>query len=220
MSKRKPGKAQKRRELKEEYLPSGDQRSLRIEDLDLDAAVRRAAAYEDEVLLPSQEEEVEEVLQTFDEVVETEKELLKLFNPDRLNLEVVYNGKHLKFKIRNVEPTDDLKALQMDLSIYTDLSELEKGVMDKGGAGEKLSSSEERLYKNTVRKLENKLAGTILNQVHTILAYYVTPPTGTFDERVEFWKNVPFDLRTFIASETMDRLGISPDSDIKLFHAS
>lgn len=239
MSKRN-GKAKARRELKEEYLPSGYKKSLRIEDLDLDDAVKRASDYEDTVLQPVEEAKVTEAIDDFDEVIETQEQLLELFKPERLTFSVVFplrqreliNGevitltknKVLKFKLKSVEATDDLKSLQMDFSIYTDLSELEKTIMQKGAqeGQDKLTSSEKKLYAKTEKKLENKIAGNLLVQVHNVLATYVNPIKGpefaSYEQAHEFWSTrVPFDLKTFIASQAMERLGLTPDSDIKLF---
>jgi hypothetical protein len=217
MSKRKSGKARARRELREEYLPGGDKKSLRIEDLDLKAAGKRADEFDRTVIKPNKIQQQEEVVDTFDEILSTQDEIMKLFNPERLNLQVIYKRKRLDFKIRPIDSTDDLGAISMDLSVYGDLSELEISIMDKGFSDKKLSSTEQKLYDNTVEKLKTKIAGTILDQVNYVLVTFVSPPEGTEEERRKFWNIIPFDLKTFIASEVMDRLGISPESDVKLF---
>jgi hypothetical protein len=40
------------------------------------------------------------------------------------------------------------------------------------------------------------------------------------EERLGFWKNLPFDLKMFISVEAMRRLGLEPAADIKLFQVS
>jgi len=225
MSKR--NRTKERRELKEEYdvLPGGDKKSLRIEDLDIPAAVKRAANYENDVVIPEKIAKVETAVSEFEEVIETEEQFLEFFNPDRLKIEVVAlidnSYKLLKFNLKSIESTDDLSALQVDLSIYAELSDLEKSVMVKGAqTPELLTDEEDDIYKSTTKKLEENMSGSLLDQVHDILCTYVTPPTGDRDKRLAFWLNVPFDIRTFVATSAMRRLGISPESDVKLFQAS
>lgn len=222
----KENRTKERRELKDEYLPSGDKKSLRMQDLDLGAAAERVKQYKEEVVIPREEAKVEKTLDDFDEVVSTQKELLDLFSPEKLQLQVVYNNKRLDFKIKPIEPTDDLGELQLDLNVYSDLSDLEQNVVKKSETegNDTLSSSERRLYDKTQEKLANKIAGRVLEQVHKILSTYVSPLDGEFmesaDERIKFWINVPFKLKTFLAGETMERLGISPNLDAKIFQVS
>jgi hypothetical protein len=220
---KKNNRARERKELKDEYLPSGYKKSLRVEDLDLGAAAERVKKYKENVVVPREEEKVEKTLEDFDSVVKTQKELLDLFNPEKLKISVIYNRVRIDFKLKPVSPDDDLGELQLDLNVYNDLSELEKNVVKKSETegNDTLTSTERRLYDNTQEKLANKVAGRVLEQVHNVLATYVSPVEGEFmetkEERLNFWKNVPFKLKTFLAAETMERLGFSPNLDAKLF---
>ena len=215
---KKSNRAKRNRDLEEEFFPDGSKRkrSLRIEDIDIKAANERAAKFIEDVKEPDDEEKMEKAVDTFSEVLDTEKAMLELFSPDRLDFDVLYKGKRLKFHLIEVDGKADLKAL--DLNIHTDLSDLEMDAVKK--LEEDLNPSERKLREKALKKLEEEMSTNLLEYTESILIQFVRPPKGTFEERKSFWKHVPFDLKMFIGVEAMQRLGLEPNSDIKLFPVS
>lgn len=59
-------------------------------DIDLKEATRKANEYAREVKEPAEQGEKEENIEKFNKIIKTEKELLKIFHPKRLQLKVIY----------------------------------------------------------------------------------------------------------------------------------
>lgn len=190
--------------------------------VDIEAATKRAQKYNDEVYEPAVEEEAKQAVDDFNEVIATEKELLNHFSEDKMHVKITNQGKLFEFDLRQVSGSDDLKAIQLDLSVYSTLTDKERELVVKKNEGQKpLSNAETRLYEKINAKLENEMGGKILDQVHDVLAQFVTPPCGSVEENKKFWETrVPFDFKTFLADAVMDRLGINQTTDVKLFQAS
>jgi hypothetical protein len=215
------------KELKEQYLDGEnfseslrvDKNGLKIGDLDIKALDEQAAEFLQE-LEEDKEEEAKKAEKEFDEVIETRRELLELFEEDNLEMEVLYKRKLLKLHLHPVDGSANLKAL--DLNIHAELSDLEKSVLDPEKQ-EDLSPSEKKLQEKTMKKLEKDMSKNLLEYTYQILSQFVFFPDMEdmpVEERQAFWKKLPFDLKMFISVEAMKRLGLEPAADIKLFQAS
>lgn len=197
-------------------------------DLDLDQLTEEANIYVQNVKEPSEKKEQEEKLEKFKKIIQTEKDLLEQFNPQRLELEIIYNDLLLKFKVRPVSGADDLELIGLDFNVYVNLDELEKQVISKKNSGTKLTQKEEKMYKAAEDKLAGHMMGDALEQAHHILASFLTPPAYSktknpkkrYEKKIEFWRGIPFDLKMYLFSEVIDRLGMNPESDVKLFPIS
>lgn len=72
------------------------------------------------------------------------------------------------------------------------------------------------------------MMGNTLKQTHHILATFLTPPSFNrvknldkrFEMKLEFWRGFPFDLKMFLFSEVINRLGINPEVELKLFQVN
>lgn len=191
-------------------------------EIDLEAAKARANKHLKDVYEPQIEAEAEQAIKDFEEVIATEKELLEFFSEDKMKLQVTYHGKRFDFNLRQVNGRDDLSSIQLDLSIYSTLTDKERQLVLKGNEGLKpLSTLEQKLYEKINAKLENDIGGKVLDQCTDVLAQFVSPPAGSVEENKKFWETrVSFDFKTFVASEVMGRLGITQETDVKLFQAS
>jgi hypothetical protein len=194
------------------------------QDIDLKKATQQVNTYVEQVKKPQEEKEKLEKIEEFQKIIQTEKELLKQFHPKRLELEILYQKKLYKFQIRPLQNTDDIETIGLDFNTYIDLNDLEKEIIKKKTEGKKLNQTEKNIYKKTETKLSNKFMGNALEQANHILATFLTPPTYNrltkekrYKKKLEFWQNFPFDLKMYIFSETMNRLGINPENEIKLF---
>lgn len=223
----KSNRSKRNKELQEQYVDGKnfkeslrvDQNTLTIGDLDIKALNENAAEFLEE-LDEEAEEEAVKVEKEFDEVIETRKELMELFDPQRLDMDILYKGKLLKLKLHEVDGSANLKAL--DLNIHAELSDLEQSVLDPKKQ-DTLTPSEKKLHDKTMKKLEKDMSKNLLEYTYQILSQFVffkDMEDMDIKDRVVFWKNLPFDLKMFISVEAMRRLGLEPAADIKLFQVS
>lgn len=194
----------------------------------LEEIARNANKYAQTVKEPLEQKEREEQVKKFNEVIETERDLLKIFSKDRLKIELVYNKKLLKFQIKPLKSTKDIEAVGLDLTVYMDLNDLEKEIILKKNRGEVLTGDEQEIYDAKEKEFASSHLGGALDQAHHLLATFLTPPSFSrlknpekqYIAKLTFWESFPFDLKMFLFSEVIDRLGINPETDVKLFQVN
>lgn len=193
----------------------------------IEEELREANEYAKTVKEPEEQKEQEKRVEEFQEIIDSERELLHLFSDDRLKLEVVYGKKLLKFKIKPLENTGDIENIGLDFRIYMELDDLEKEIVLKKNRGETLTSSEQEVYNVKEKEFAEGAMGNALDQAHHILATFLTPPSYSktrnpkkrLEKKLVFWQSVPFDLKMFLFTEVIQRLGINPETELKLFQA-
>ena len=126
---------------------------------------------------PEEQKEQKKRVEEFQEIIDSERELLHLFSTDRLKLEVVYGKKLLKFKIKPLENTGDIENIGLDFRTYMELDDLEKEIILKKNRGETLTSSEQEVYNVKEKEFAEGAMGNALDQAHHILATFLTPPS-------------------------------------------
>lgn len=189
---------------------------------DIKKAQEEAKEYEEKVLKPKEEQEQIEAKAEFDSIISSERELLKLFSTERFKIQVIYDKKLLNFTITPVKPGDDLSYLELDQLTYMDFTDEEKTVLDKMAKGEATDEDMDVLMKKASSKNKD-MAEQAINIMIRVLANYVTPPdfNGDIDARMKFWETqVDINLRTFLATVVMDRLGLSFNKTAQLFQGS
>lgn len=188
--------------------------------------VAEAEQYEQEVMIPEAQAEQAQNEAEFDEIIDSEDDLLKLFSDERYNLHVRYGEKLLKFTIKPIESSDDLSLLEVDKNIYSQFSKDEMNIIMKLARGEELSRQEQIIMNDAEARSRKDQADKSWDMIHDILSVYVTPPA--FDnikdekkriaKRREWWEHIaPFDLKTFVGFQVTDRLGLSATKMVKLF---
>ena len=241
----------------------------------IEEELREANEYAKTVKEPEEQKEQKKRVEEFQEIIDSERELLHLFSTDRLKLEVVYGKKLLKFKIKPLENTGDIENIGLDFRTYMELDDLEKEIILKKNRGETLTSSEQEVYNVKEKEFAEGAMGNALDQAHHILATFLTPPSyklprnllkipleylpfiftkgeqailkkernkkltpeeqTSYNElkkeyykkkpekeltlKLMFWKRFPFDLKMFLFTEVVQRLGINPETELKLFQA-
>ena len=194
---------------------------------DIEKILREANEYAKTVKEPQEQKEQKKRVEEFQEIIDSEKELLHLFSNDRLKLEVIYNNKLFKFKIKPLENTGDIESIGLDFRTYMELDDLEKEIVLKKNRGETLTPSEQEVYNVKEKEFAEGAMGNALDQAHHILATFLTPPSYSktrnpekrLEKKLEFWRNTPFDLKMFLFTEVVKRLGINPETELKLFQA-
>lgn len=193
-----------------------------IDNIDYDELAKEAKQVYNEEIIPEKIEKTIEVIEDFEEIIETEQQLVELFNEERFNLDVVYKNRLLKFKIKPITEGDDLSFLDLDLAIYSDMSEEEAETIEKVVKNEKLSKKDEKILEAMDERQMKKIAEKGYEMVNKLLAQHVTPPdyNGDLEKRYKFWEQADFILKELLVKEVTDRLGIDGNQTAKLFQAS
>jgi hypothetical protein len=195
---------------------------------EIEELAKNANKYAKTVKEPREQKEQEKKIEEFKEVISSERELLKLFSKNRLNLEIVYNQQLLKFKIKPLTSTEDIEAVGLDFRTYMDLTDLEKEIILKKNQGETLTPEEQKIYNKKEEEFTSGAMGNMLDQANNILATFLTPPSYSsvrdpkkrMNRKLNFWRGMPFDLKMFLFTEVINRLGINPEVDLKLFQTN
>jgi hypothetical protein len=178
-----------------------------------------AEVYEEEVVIPEKKEEAKKIKEEFDEVIATEKDFLDLFSEKRLEIKVVYEGKLIPFKVKPIEPGDDMSFLDTDASAYLDLKDEEIKVIKKVNEGKKLNRKEQQIYNKLAKNEGGAMSSGALEMMHSLFAQHVTPPElgGDKEARKAFWVTAPFNMKMILFEAVMKALGLDQGSTIKLF---
>lgn len=215
--------------MEEEYLPGGKvkrslrvdeiENSLKIGDIDIKAVNEEAAKFAQELKV-DEEANIEKVSEQFDEVLETQADILKAFSPEK-EFEILYKRKLMKFILHEVDGSANLRAL--DINVHADLSDLEREVLQPTKTD--LTPEEEKLRDEAMEKMESGMSENLMEYTYQVLSQFVFLPDGSLDnlpvkERREFWAKLPFNLKMFVSVEAMRRLGLEPGADVRLFQAS
>jgi hypothetical protein len=194
--------------------------------IDYKEIAREAAERDQEIYQPRREEQAKEFIENFDEVIDSEKAFLDLFNPDRYKFNAAYGpqGERKLFKLELIPVDDqDLDYIDMDLSIYEDLNTRERKVLDKFYESEKkLTRREQEIYDEIQRKEKKKQTREVNEMICTLLANHLTWPNHkdhTLEERIDFWKHMPFDFRTYLGNKALEILGLDNRNSVVFFRS-
>jgi hypothetical protein len=197
-------------------------------DEDMDTFLKdvetRANILNKEVWKPKEQEEKLENTKHLKKVIETRKELLNKFGSDNLKFDVSYKMDILKIKLNPVGGSKKhIKVLNIDFSIYTDLTPEEKEVIQKKYTDKGLNSHEQHIYDEANQKLQNSMIGDSIEHANRILSTFVSIVNSkgksilNVKDAESFWKSFPFTLKMLIFNETMNRLGLKEEDEIKFF---
>lgn len=196
-----------------------------IPEIDYEKLVTEAEERDKEIYQPQKEKQVKEFIDNFDEVIDSEKQFLDLFNPDRYKIEVIYGtqGQSKLFKLEVIPVKDqDLSYIDMDLNIYDDLNNKERQVIDKNFTGEKLTKKEHKMLDEIEAKEKAKQTQKVNEMLCMLLANHITWPNhekNTLKQRVAFWKQAPFDFRTYLGEKVLAILGLDNRNSITFFRS-
>ncbi len=197
-----------------------------IPEIDYEQIAQEAAERDREIYQPQREEQAKEFLENFDEVIDSEKQFLDLFNPDRYKFNMTYGppGERKLFKLELIPVDDqDLSYIDMDMSIYEDLNTKERKVLDKYYEGEgKLTKREQAVFDEIQQKEKIKQTREVNNMLCTLLANHLTWPNHkvhTLEERIVFWKHAPFDFRTYLGNKALEILGLDNRNSVVFFRS-
>jgi len=186
-----------------------------VPDIDLEAAKERAREYDKKVLRPEKEKEIRDSQEKYKELIDTEKDFLDFFNEDKYKFQVEYKGKVFDIEITYIDPEkNDLSILEMDTGeIFSDLDSEEQKIIMKMQDREPLTPSEQERINNLSTNPET--AKAVFKNMNKVLTQQVIKPNISEDQ----WNRVDLAFRLFVYQEVMDRLGLSANTQPRLFQA-
>jgi len=186
-----------------------------VPDIDLEAAKERAREYDKKVLRPEKEKEIRDSQEKYKELIDTEKDFLDFFNEDKYKFQVEYKGKLFDIEITYIDPEkNDLSILEMDTGeIFSDLDSEEQKIIMKMQNGEVLTPTEQERINNLSTNPET--AKAVFKNMNKVLTQQVIKPDISEDQ----WNRVDLAFRLFVYQEVMDRLGLSANTQPRLFQA-
>lgn len=173
-----------------------------------------AEEYANTVLKKKKDKESAKTLEEFEDIIQSEQDFLKFCDEFNENISLVYRNKLFKFKIRPVEPGDDLSFLSSDTTSFMDMKPEERKAMRKELMGKPLSDKEQELVDAVNRRSRKDVARKGMEAINKLVETFVISPNLTPKD----WSKIPLNLRLFLGNELMDKLGLSFGEAIHLFH--
>lgn len=172
--------------------------------------------YHDNTTLPELEEEQQNTVESFQNVIKGRDAFLDAFNKkDKLKFTIKYKEYTIPIEIRPIKPGDDLSLLNYKPEdIYPDLTPQQIYLIQKATNGQYLSPSEQQeLEGMTLEPDQQAVSEVNQRNMFKALAQNVVDPQLTEDE----WADMDqFGLKAFIYAEMQERLGLNPNLQLNI----
>lgn len=168
--------------------------------------------------------ETVEAYEKTENIIHTESEWLDIvdnkFNR-MLRVNVPYNGKWygMEFEILPLDDSRVVSTLQTHVDLFKDYSKEEMIVWNKANQGQTITREEQQIVNKMNKEIEEKNSEDRIKAMNNFLASQLRLPDSTSDieTRVEFWEKFPFVAKSAIMFKVEDRLGLTDQSNEKLF---
>lgn len=164
-----------------------------------------------------------ENIKEFRAIIETERELLEVLKPYEDKWIKIDTGDYLlKFKVKPIEPGDDLSVMNVDEHIMSELSAYERNLLARGTSGNLKSEQEEEKYLEIVSKMEQQRIANLAKEIEktaNFLGTFLSPPEDKA-KAVEFWKRQNIAMQTIALTRTLEALGLAGRSVERLFQVN
>lgn len=168
-----------------------------------------------------------EALDNYDEAVKimtTEEEFIALMQADEqryLDVNLNVNGKDIAFTFE-VLPLNDsrvVEALELNIDLFRDYSADEINTYNKFARGEYITEEEAGIIGEMNKKIMEKQSSKKIQAMDNFLSYQlkIKDSHSTVDERLKFWKYFPFNAKASIFMRVQSMLGMTEESNEKLF---
>lgn len=165
-----------------------------------------------------------EAVEKTEEMILTEEEWLNIVDDKTariLRVNVPYNGKWypMEFEILPLDDSRVFSTLRAHLDLFKDYNKDELKAWNKAQQGQSVSPEEQQIVERITREIEEKNSEDRITSMNKFLAAQLRLPNSTsdIDKRVEFWQKFPFVTKSSIMIKVEDRLGLTDQSDEKLF---
>lgn len=157
-------------------------------------------------------------------IIKTEQELLDILdNPQRRKLLVhlPIDGQiyEMDFEIRPLDDSKAIRSLQVHLDLFKDYTPEEAQLYSKAQSGTTLTKEEQHIVDRITEELNEKANEQQDEIILTFLANQLRLPDSTdnYEKRKEFWRKFPFNAKFSVWSQVQDRLGLTEETNEKLF---
>ena len=168
-----------------------------------------------------------DAVEKVEQMIVTEEEWLNIVNDEsirRLKVNVPFNEKWypMEFEILPLDDSRVFNTLQTHLDLFNDYSKDEVKIWNKAQAGHAISPEEQKIADKITMEINEKQSENRIESINTFLAAQLRLPESNsdMDVRKEFWEKFPFITKAAIMTKVEDKLGLSEQSDEKLFPTS
>lgn len=157
-------------------------------------------------------------------LIKTEQELLDILDdPSRhkllVHLPIDDKIYEMEFEILQLEDSKAIRSLQVHLDLFKDYSQEEAMLYAKAQQGKQLTREEQHIVDKITQELNDKANEQQDEIILTFLANQLRLPNSSqdYEKRKEFWKKFPFNAKFSVWSQVQDKLGLTEQSNEKLF---
>lgn len=141
-----------------------------------------------------------------------------------LRVNVPYNSKWypMEFEILPLDDSRVVDTMQTHIKLFEDYSKDDLKVWSKAQQGQEVSPEEQKIVEKMTKEIEAKSSEDRIASMNNFLAAQLRLPKSNTDMsvRLEFWQKFPFITKAAIMAKVEDRLGLTDQSDEKLFPTS
>ena len=157
-------------------------------------------------------------------IIKTEQELLDILDDPkrhRLLLHLPIDGQiyEMDFEIKQLDDSRAIQSLQVHLDIFKDYTQEEAQLYAKAQGGARLTREEQHIVDRINDELNEKANEQQEEIILTFLANQLRLPNSSqdYEKRLEFWRKFPFNAKYSVWIQLQDRLGLTEESNEKLF---
>lgn len=168
-----------------------------------------------------------EAFERTENMILTERDWLNIVDnqfDNKLKVNVPFNEQWypMEFEILPLDDSRVVETLQNHVDLFKDYSKEEMLVWTKAQQGQTVSHEEQQIVRKMTKEIEEKSSEDRIKSMNHFLASQLRLPESTSDinVRVEFWKKFPFIVKSAIMFKVEDRLGLTEQSNEKLFPSS
>lgn len=181
----------------------------------------------DENVKPELEAENKEAEHKFNKIIDTQQDFLSLFNDERYKFNIIFEENLIPIELKKVSAGDDLSFMDIQYDPYMNLSEEEKGLIDRYSKAQKensrVSPKDEIAIAHLKDKVDKKADAETIKESQRVsaevLARYVIKPEvpGNLRARRKFWMDAPTNFMVGLAGIVLDKLGLNKEATVELF---
>ena len=168
-----------------------------------------------------------EAFERTENMILTERDWLNIVDnqfDNKLKVNVPFNEQWypMEFEILPLDDSRVVETLQNHVDLFKDYSKEEMLVWTKAQQGQTVSHEEQQIVRKMTKEIEEKSSEDRIKSMNHFLASQLRLPESTSDIniRVEFWKKFPFIVKSAIMFKVEDSLGLTEQSNEKLFPSS
>ena len=168
--------------------------------------------------------ETVEAYQRTEDMILSEKEWLDIVDDKTnrlLRVNVPYNEKWypMEFEVLPLDDSRVVQTLQTHVELFKDYTRDEMLLWNQAQQGKPLSKEQQQIVAKMQREIEEKNSEDRIQSMNHFLASQLRLPESSsdLDTRIEFWSKFPFVTKSAIMFKVEDKLGLTEQSNEKLF---